>query len=163
MSTQVHTLNFLQKVFRSAVNQIFPLDVVKIINNDKIEMENKMRSNLYNKKFNIVKMYNRYRKSLHMFSYDDFADRMDEEYNNKLLSVNIRKNYKPIFNNLNDELIIYHLERILEVNEDDFSYYPYNCYDDIIKLFNDVLEQNDEYNRLVLMYKENNYQKDENQ
>ena len=173
MSTP-HTLNFLQRVFSSKVNQIFPLDVVKIINNDKIEMENKM----YNKKYNIINMFIKYYESLYYESlcnikFDDFIKILNEEYNNKLLSNNNRKNYEPVFNNLNEELIIYYLLILMEEATDDYIYGPAICIQNIIELFSNLLEQNDEYNRLVLMYEnedyfiineeneENNYQEDE--
>ena len=156
MSTQVHTLNFLQRVFSSTVNQIFPLDIVNIINNDRIEMENKM----YNKKYNIIKMFNKYDNYIYYerfyTKFDDFIEILNEEYiNNKLLSNNNRKNYETVFNNLNEKLIIYYLEIIIEKFIDDYIYDPASCIEDIIELFSNVLEQNDEYNILVLMYEEN--------
>ena len=157
-----HTVNFLQRVFSSKVNQIFPLDVVKIINNDRIEMENKM----YNKKYNIIKMFNKYYESLYYESlcnikFDDFIEILNEEYiNNKFLSNNNRKNYEPVFNNLNDELIINYLEIIIDRFLDDYIYDPASCIEDIIELFSNGLEQNDEYNTLVSLYY---YQEDENQ
>ena len=105
MNTQVHTVNFLQRVFESAVNntQIFPLDVVKIINNDRMEMENKM----YNKKYNIINMFNKYYESLYWNNFDDFTEILNEGHNINLLSNNNRKNYEPVFKSLNSELIIF--------------------------------------------------------
>ena len=158
-----HTVNFLQRVFSSKVNQIFPLDVVKIINNDRIEMENKM----YNKKYNIIKMYNKYYKELYYIKYkyysyelkfDDFARILNEEYNNKLLSNNNRKNYEPVFNNLNDELIIYYLELITEKNEEEEYDVPGEFIYSVIKFFSNVLEQNKKYNKILLMYEEDKNQ-----
>ena len=78
MSTQVHTVNFLQRVFRSAVNntQIFPLDIVNIINNDRIEMENRM----YNKKYNIINMFNRYNFCIDYTNFDNFNETLNSDH-----------------------------------------------------------------------------------
>jgi hypothetical protein len=161
MSTQVHTVNFLQRVFRSAVNnnQIFPLDIVNIINNDRIEMENRM----YNKKYNIINMFNKYYECLYYTNFDDFTEILNSEYIKHLLSNNNRKNYEPVFKSLNSELIIFYLERI-EKEAKDYVFYDCESYIiEIIKLFSNVLEQNDEYNRLVLMYENGGVIPNENQ
>ena len=77
MSGQINTVNFLQRVFKSAVNnnQIFPLDVIKIINNERLEMENKM----YSKKYNILNMFDIYNFCTRYANFDDFNETLNSD------------------------------------------------------------------------------------
>ena len=139
MSTQVHTVNFLQKVFGSKVNQIFPLDVVKIINNDRIEMENKM----YNKKYNIINMINK---------YDRFFDETIISICEDMVFINKGINYEEIVENLDSDFVSYC------VNELKFKVENYEVEDrfysfiELIQLFDNILEKNDIYAKLLEDY-----------
>ena len=118
MSTQVHTVNFLQKVFRSAVNnnQIFPLDVVKIINNERLEMENKMYSRRYNV-INIINKYKNYIVNINEKYINDLADEIGDDRN---------KNYYEILKNINRwmDYGLFYIRTIEEHNIVLFGAYP---------------------------------------